>query len=138
MTLKTNPNGPQLEVGVWRNDKPTPHDFGTWGLPWSNPIPRDPKMSVVGYAPGNDPFVYISKIGGGGEIYRVWSRHIRITTHRHSPNPGTNFRHAGEKWLPWDLDFDVGTNLCPFTYPPSNNTLNPNRGCITAPAARRA
>ena len=121
------------EVGIWRNDKLVPHDFGTWGLPWSNPIPRDPRMSVVGYAPGFEPYVYLSQIGGGGTVYRVWSRHVRITTLRYSPQPGTNFAHEGESWLSYDLDFDVGTNFCPFTYPPSNNRLNPNRRRIVWP-----
>ena len=108
-------------VGVWRNDRPTPHEFGTWGLPWSNPIPRDPKMMVVGYAPGGDPYVYISQIGGGGTTYRVWSRHLRITALRSVPRPGTGFSHIGETWLHWEPEANQGTTWCPYTWPPTPN-----------------
>ena len=114
-------------VGVWRNDRPTPHEFGTWGLPWTNPIPRDPNMIVVGYAPGSDPYVYISQVAGGGTTYRVWSRHLRITTLRPTPHPGTGFSNLGEAWLSWQPVEGQGTTWCPYRWPPGPNRPNRRR-----------
>ena len=108
-------------VGVWRNDKQTPHEFATWGLPWRNPIPRDPNMVVVGYAPGAEPYVYISQVAGGGTTYRVWSRHLRVTVLRPVPRPGTGFSHTGETWISWQPEEGQGTTWCPYTWPPTPN-----------------
>ena len=92
-------------VGIWRNGTQEPHGYGEWGAPHGHSYPLGPNLRIVGYeADPRSPFVFIMAEDRQGQrhgqIYKIWSRWLRLTSFRVDPRPHTGFNHPGEAHLP--------------------------------------